>query len=109
MTLADMIDKAQRFQDCRGETKTPESKKHLRVAELSPERRKMQKEMDDLKKQVEMLLAGKDAQTAAVKGSEPGKGRLPFFCWNCGKRSHYSRDCKEPKVGNGFSQSKQQQ
>jgi hypothetical protein len=104
MTLAGMVEKAQRFQDCREQERTPERKKNFRVAGQSPERLRMQNELDGLKRQLEMMMAEKDLQTVAVKGVGRGKERLPFSCWNCGKRGHYSRDCKESKVGNGFSQ-----
>lgn len=92
MSLEEMIEQAQTFEDFKATRKTP--KKALRATDQSPERQKLNKELADLRRQLEELRSHK---------TEVDERKLTCLCWNCGGRGHVSRQCKQGKIGNGFT------
>ena len=99
MSLSQMIEKAQRFEDFRSREST-KAKKTLRTTESNSVTDQLKKELADLKKQMASLQASIDKKPSASAIANPKK---PFICWNCGGRGHKARHCKKPKVGDWFS------
>ena len=98
MTLSQMIEKAQRFEDFKG-AKSVKAKKTLRTTETSSVMDQPKAELAELRKQMTNLQASLEKKYSnAVQ--VPKKN---FICWNCGGRGHIARHCKKPKVGDGFS------
>ena len=78
MTLDQMVQKAQQFEDFKS-SEPVKSKKSLRMTDSSSETSQLQKQIEELQKQIASLQAGK-------KGTSPSR-RCSFICWNCGKRT----------------------
>ena len=90
ISLDDMVQKAQRFQDARQSSSA--EKKTMRTHGEDPETVSLKRQIQELKKQIEEL---KQSKTTAK--------RTNGICWNCGKKGHYLRDCRSPRVKSGFS------
>ena len=99
MSLSQMIENAQRFEDFRS-TESMKAKKTLRITESNSFTDQLKKELADLKKQMASLQASIDKKASASAIASPKK---PFICWNCGGEGHIARHCKKPKVGDGLS------
>ena len=98
MTLSQMIEKAQRFEDFKG-AESSKAKKTLRMTKTSSVTDQLKSELAELKKQMANLQASLEKKSSsAVQG--PKKS---FICWNCGGRGNIARHCKKPKVGDGFT------
>ena len=92
MTLDQMVQKAQQFEDARQATKA--NKKSLRAAGENQECDRLKKEIAELRKLVEELQTSKTTTTPR---------KYSGVCWNCGEKGHFSRRCPHDKVGDGFS------
>ena len=92
-TLDQIVWKAQQFQDLAGVDST-KPKKTYRTQDGKKGDKKLQRELQEVKKEL--------AELKAKKTSSP-KRQPSFLCWNCGKKGHLSRDCRQPKKEDGYS------
>ena len=92
--LDKMVQKPQQFEDCKN-SGSAKPQKLLRMTERSSETSQLCKQIEDLQKQIGSLQAGKKRSSSSEKQS--------FVCWYCGKKGQLARNCKEEKVGDGFT------
>ena len=90
MTLDMMVQKAQQFEDARKSSKF--NRKSFRATGDETENERLKKEISELKTQIEELF----------KMKSPSK-KSSILCWNCGNKGHFSRNCPQKKIGDGFT------
>ena len=80
MSLSQIIEKAQRFEDFRS-TENTTAKITWRTTESNSVTDQLKKGLADLRKQMVSLQASIDKKASASAIASPNK---PFICWNCG-------------------------
>ena len=91
LSLEQMIQKAQQFEDSR-HIMGNKGKKTLRTKAENSEASSLKKEVTELKQKLSNL----EGERTKATSKKP-------TCWNCGLKGHLSRACKKDKIGNGFT------
>jgi len=55
------------------------------------------------KEQMDTMRGELDRRTNSDRNRRPYSSQTTPLCWNCGRKGHTSRYCRQPKIGNGYT------